>query len=151
MSVSRLPDRRMAVPGERVSPMKFAFTLATLLAAAAYAAPSAFAGPDLKAKGAQVYATNCASCHQATGQGLAGVFPPLVGSEYTNKDPKRHIKIVLKGLQGSIQVAGKTYNGIMPAFAHLSDEDIAAVVTYERLAWGNKGGAVKTADVKALR
>ena len=115
------------------------------------AASPVWAGPDLKAKGEKVYAVNCASCHQATGQGLAGVFPPLVGSEYTNKDPRRHIQIVLKGLQGPIKVNGKAYNGVMPPFAYLSDDDIAAVVTYERLAWGNKGGAVKAADVKSLR
>jgi len=131
--------------------MKIAVSLATVLAIAAVAAPSALAGPDLKARGAQVYTANCAACHQATGQGLPGVFPPLVGSEYTNKNPKEHIKIVLKGLQGPIKVAGKAYNGVMPAFAHLSDEDIAAVVTYERVSWGNHGGAVKPADVKALR
>ena len=128
--------------------MKWTWTLAALLTATA--AGPALAG-DLKAKGAQVYAAKCASCHQVTGQGLPGAFPPLAGSEYTNRDPKRHIKIVLKGLQGAIQVAGKSYNGVMPPFAYLSDEDIAAAVTYERLSWGNHGGAVKPSDVKALR
>lgn len=106
---------------------------------------------DLAKKGEQVYTATCAACHQANGQGLPNTFPPLAGSEFVNGDANKHIEIVLKGLTGPITVLGKPYNSAMPPQAQLSDEDIAAVVTYERTAWGNKGGAVTPEQVKALR
>jgi len=116
------------------------------------AKPSLTSEADLVKHGAEVYQANCASCHQATGEGIAGAFPPLKGSEYTTQgDGSEHVKIVLKGLQGPIKVAGKDYNGVMPAFPQLSDEDIASVVTYERRSWGNQGSVVKPDMVKKLR
>ncbi|HEY9900034.1 MAG TPA: cytochrome c [Pantanalinema sp.] len=105
----------------------------------------------LAKKGEQVYATNCASCHQANGEGMAGVFPPIAGGEIPNGDPTAHINVVLKGKSGPIKVKGVDYNGAMPPLAQLSDEEIAAVVTFERTSWGNKGGAVTPDQVKALR
>jgi mono/diheme cytochrome c family protein len=102
--------------------------------------------------GEEVYKANCASCHQGTGEGMPGMFPPLKGSEYTTQgDGSEHIKIVLKGLQGPIKVLGQTYNGQMPAFPQLSDEEIAAVVNHERTSWGNTGSKVTAEQVKALR
>lgn len=122
--------------------------------AAAEATPSTQAAggatADL-AKGEQVYTANCASCHQANGEGMAGTFPPIAGSEQANGPAEEHIKIVLKGLSGPIKVKGTEYNGAMPPFAQLSDEEIAAVVSYERSSWGNTGGAVTADQVKALR
>ena len=107
---------------------------------------------DLVKRGADVYQANCASCHQATGEGIPGAFPPLKGSEYTTQgDGSEHVKIVIKGLQGPIKVAGKDYNGVMPAFPQLSDNDLAAVVTYERRSWGNQGAVVSPDMVKKLR
>lgn len=103
------------------------------------------------AKGEQVYTANCASCHQANGEGMAGTFPPIAGAEQANGPADEHIKIVLKGLSGPITVKGQQYNGAMPPFAQLTDDEIAAVVTYERNSWGNTGGAVTADQVKALR
>lgn len=105
----------------------------------------------LRKKGEQLYATTCAACHQSMGEGMPGVFPPLAGSEYTNTDPDRHIRIVLGGRSGAITVQGNTYNGTMPSFNQLSNDDIAAIVTYERTSWGNHGGAVTPDQVKAQR
>lgn len=126
--------------------------VATLVAIAALGAavlaPSAHAAPDGKA----IYQARCASCHQANGQGVPNVFPPLAGAEIVNGPAKEHITIVLKGRTGPITVKGKTYNGAMPAHAGLmSDAEIAAVISYERTNFGNKGGAVTPAQVKALR
>ena len=99
-------------------------------------------------KGAQIFTQNCASCHQANGQGVAGAFPPLAGSDWVNGDKKRLGHVLLYGLNGSVQVAGKSYNGNMPAWkGTLSNDDIAAVLTYIRSSWGNKSGPYAAADL----
>lgn len=106
----------------------------------------------LTKEGAKVYAARCASCHQPTGAGVPGAFPPLAGSEYVTGKPEDHAKVVLNGLNGAITVKGQSYNGVMPAWKDvLSDREIAAVVTYERNSWGNKAGVVTPDDVKKLR
>lgn len=87
--------------------------------------------------GAQVYAANCVACHQTDGQGLAGVFPPLVGSRWVLESRERLVQIMLYGIQGPIEVRGKVYNGAMPAFARLSDAELAAVTSHIRSTWGN--------------
>lgn len=99
---------------------------------------------ELMARGEQVYTTHCAVCHQATGQGVPGVFPSLQGSPVATGPVEGHLNIVLNG--------GRPGTA-MPAFAQqLSDADIAAVVTYERNSWGNKtGDTVQAKDVKAAR
>jgi mono/diheme cytochrome c family protein/cytochrome c oxidase subunit IV len=104
-------------------------------------------------EGKTVYENNCQSCHQADGKGVPGAFPPLANSDYPDyQDPEGHIKIVLNGLQGRIVVNDVEYNGAMQAFSGLlSDAEIAAVVTYERNAWGNDDGWVKPGDVASLR
>lgn len=89
---------------------------------------------DLLALGARVYSQNCAICHQASGLGQPGVFPPLVNSDWVKDNPQRLIKVVLAGLQGQVVVNGQTYNNAMTAFDRLSDEQIAAVLTYIRTA-----------------
>jgi cytochrome c oxidase subunit 2 len=106
---------------------------------------------SLTADGEKLYASNCASCHQPNGQGLSGVFPPLVGSERVTGDKNAHIDLMLNGLRGPIIVDGKTYNGVMPGFGHLKDHDLAAIATYERNAWGNDAGMVSPDEVKARR
>ena len=101
--------------------------------------------------GAKIYQTNCSSCHQATGAGVPGTFPPLADNPVVGGEAKQVIHIVKYGLSGKVEVLGKTYNGMMPAWGQqLSDADIAAVVTYIRSSWGNKGAAVTEADVKAV-
>lgn len=103
--------------------------------------------------GAQVFNANCLVCHQAGGEGVAGQFPPLAGSDWVNVDgAARKIRIVLHGLGGPITVNGTAFNNQMNAFKDsLSDADIAAVLTYVRSSWGNKGGVVSEAEVKAIR
>jgi len=106
----------------------------------------------LKADGKDIYAADCASCHQADGKGVPGSYPPLAGSDYLG-DPAHHAGIVVKGLANvPITVNGASFQGTMPARGTTySDYGIAAVVTFERNSWGNPGGMVLPADVKALR
>jgi mono/diheme cytochrome c family protein len=87
---------------------------------------------DMMALGARIYNQNCVACHQASGLGLPGVYPPLVASEWVQDNPERLIKIVLAGMAGPIVVNGREYNNAMTAFARLKDEQIAAVLTYIR-------------------
>jgi len=103
-------------------------------------------------RGRQVFAQNCQSCHQQTGRGLAGVFPPLVGSEWVTGPEETVIRILLNGLHGPIQVAGATYDGLMPAWRDpLPDADLVAVATYIRQWAPNAAPAVAPASVAALR
>jgi mono/diheme cytochrome c family protein len=101
--------------------------------------------------GAQVYNTLCVACHGPDGKGLNGL-PPLVGSDWPKGQAARSIKIVLNGLEGPVDVAGKTYNIAMPPQgAVLSDEKIAAALTYVRKNFANGAGAVTPDEVKAVR
>ena len=106
--------------------------------------------PERIAAGERLFAQNCAACHQLTGQGIPAAFPPLAGSDYLLADKTRGIRAILEGKQGELVVNGKTYNGVMPAL-HLSDDQIASVLTYVLNSWGNDGGAVEPGEVKALR
>ncbi len=104
-------------------------------------------------KGAKIYSANCATCHQANGLGVAGQYPPLAGSDIVNGGSRRHVMIVLKGLQGPVTVKGQRYGSavMQPWDKTLTDEKIADVVTYERSAWGNTGSPVTAEGVAALR
>jgi cytochrome c oxidase subunit 2 len=99
---------------------------------------------ELKVRGEAIYKTNCVACHQATGLGVTGAFPALDAA-----------KIVLEGKNEQINVLLNGRNNKMPAWKHLSDTDIAAVITYTRQAWSNAGKGidplVQPADVQALR
>ena len=103
--------------------------------AEAQAALGEFSYDELMVKGADVYARSCAACHGNEGQGLGSVFPALAGSSMALNDMAGHIDIVLNGKPGSA----------MQSFsAQLSDVDIAAVITFERNAWGNDTGETVT-------
>jgi mono/diheme cytochrome c family protein len=92
------------------------------------------------------------SCHQITGMGTPGAIPPLAGSDWANeKEPGRIIRAVLLGLTGPITVNDKPFNGTMIAWNSLSDEEIAAVITYVRSEWGNKAPEVTPEQVAAVR
>lgn len=107
---------------------------------------------DLEAIGRQVYQSVCMACHQSTGTGLAGAFPPLAGSEWVTGDPATPIRVVLHGLSGPIEVKGQSYNGVMPGFGgQLSDEEVAAVVSHVRKSWGNAAAPVSSDLVSELR
>lgn len=113
--------------------------------------PAPASASGAAAAGDQIYASLCVSCHQANGQGLPGVFPPLADSEWVKTAPELSIKILLLGLGGSITVRGQTYNGQMPPFKQLSDAEIAAVLTYVRTSWGNGAKAVTADSVNQAR
>ncbi|MFC5300752.1 cytochrome c oxidase subunit II [Azospira restricta] len=112
-------------------------------AAAQAATGRDYALAELVERGKAVYAANCAACHQENGKGLPGTFPALDGSPLVKGPTAAHLAIVLDGKPGTA----------MQAFAkQLSDLDLAAVVSYERNAWGNQtGDAVQPRDVAALR
>ncbi|MGH7728829.1 MAG: cytochrome b N-terminal domain-containing protein [Vulcanimicrobiaceae bacterium] len=104
-----------------------------------------------KAHAAQLFSTNCASCHGATGMGQPGVFPPLAGNAYETGDPNAVIHTVLYGRHEKITVNGKTYDAQMPPWkGSLSDADLAAVISYVRSSWGNNAGPVTEAQVAKL-
>lgn len=105
---------------------------------------------ELMTAGEKLYATNCAMCHQPTGLGVPGAFPPLAGSDYIT-DAKVHIDTLLKGRTGAMVVNGTTYNGAMPSQVALCDDELAAIVTYERNAWGNTLGVVLPKDFSSAR
>ncbi|NCF09348.1 MAG: cytochrome c oxidase subunit II [Gammaproteobacteria bacterium] len=139
---------KMPIVVEAVSEEKFTTWVADAKAAQAAAAAEAAADKewsmaDLMEKGKGLYNTKCASCHQINGEGLAPAFPALKGSALTVGPIEPHIDIVLNGKPGS---AMPPWKGL------LNDLEIAAIVTYERNAWGNDtGDAVQPRDVKALR
>jgi mono/diheme cytochrome c family protein len=99
------------------------------------------AGPAWSEDAGQlVYQTNCAACHQATGQGIKGAFPPLAGSAVVKGAVKALAAVVVNG------------RGAMPRFGgQLSDSQIAAALTYIRHSWGNSASAVTPAAVAAAR
>lgn len=92
--------------------------------------------------GKAVFAAQCAACHQATGKGLPGVFPPLDGSEWVQGDARTVANILQHGINGKISVAGADYNGAMPSFQQLSDAELAAVASHVRSTWSNKAPAL---------
>jgi nitrite reductase (NO-forming)/hydroxylamine reductase len=106
---------------------------------------------DVMARGEAVYLANCAACHQPNGQGLVGAFPPLAGSDYLLGERRQVMQAALFGLSGPITVNGVDYNGVMPSMGYLSDEDLAAALTYVLGSWGNTGSAVSVEEVAALR
>jgi mono/diheme cytochrome c family protein len=96
--------------------------------------------------------SNCMSCHQGTGLGMPGQYPPLAGSDWALGPEDRVIRIVLNGLSGPITVKNTSFNGSMPAFGPLlRDEQIADVLTYVRSEWGNNAPAVSPEKVKEIR
>ena len=100
--------------------------------------------------GAEVYTGNCVACHGAEGKGVPGAFPPLEADPVANGPAADHIAIILKGLNGKV-INGVSYAAAMPAWTQLTDDQIAAVATYERMSWGNKGDMVEPAVVAAAR
>lgn len=104
------------------------------------------------ADGAAIYASRCAACHQATGAGLPGAFPPLAGSEWVQGRDTTLARIVLHGVNGSLTVKGGTYNGVMPAFKEqLHDAELAALLSHIRGQWGNQATAITAEVVAAVR
>jgi nitrite reductase (NO-forming) len=100
--------------------------------------------------GKRIFNQICMACHQQSGLGIPGAFPPLAGSDFLNADKNRAIGIVMNGFSGAITVNGKPFNSQMPSL-QLSDEDIANVLTYVYNTWGNKGYEVTPDEVAKVR
>ncbi len=114
------------------------------------------APPDPMVIGKRIYTANCVVCHQASGLGVAGQFPPLVGSHWVVTGEEWHgdnhlAKLLLNGLQGPVQVLGNTYNNAMPAWKQLKDSDIAYVLTYIRNEWGNVAPPITPEYIASIR
>ncbi|MCY4049921.1 MAG: cytochrome c oxidase subunit II [Gammaproteobacteria bacterium] len=111
--------------------------------AEAQSADREWAMDELMERGEGVYGTYCVACHQMNGQGIPGVFPGLVGTDLVMNDVEGHINVILNGVEGTSMQAFSTT---------LNDADIAAVVTYERNAWGNDtGDVVQPTTIKDMR
>ena len=116
--------------------------------------PQLHAGGELKAevKGDMIYAGVCQACNQADGKGVEGKYPPLAGSEWLLQDPLTPARIVLFGLEGDIRVKGKGFINKMPQFLDkLSNEEIAAAISFARTSFGNKMPAVTAIAVDSMR
>jgi mono/diheme cytochrome c family protein len=109
--------------------------------------------PDPKVVGKALFSANCITCHQATGLGVPGQYPPLAGSEVELGDATNHlIAIVLKGLQGPVVVEGKPFNNSMQAWEdQYTDSQLASILTYVRSDWGNNAPPITSDMVKQIR
>lgn len=115
-----------------------------------YATPASITSHDFLPKpggpdGPGLFVKHCSACHQVTGTGIPGAFPPLDGSLYVTSDnTSRLAAIMLYGLQGPITVKGMTYSGLMTPFrSTLKDDELAAIATHIRNSWSNKADPVK--------
>ncbi len=126
-------------------------TMAKTAAGPGGAAQVAELGPAERGK--KTFLANCATCHQATGQGVAGQYPPLVGSEYVVGSTRRLGMILLKGLEGPLMVKGQMYGSavMQPWEKTLNDQKIADVLTYIRQEWGNTASPVAAEGIAGLR
>jgi len=129
--------QRVALAGPEVSGQPAAF-------------PAAAANNAAAGRGKELYTTICTTCHQPDGRGMEGAFPPLAQSDFLENDVNAAIRVLLEGRQGPIAVNGRNYDGAMPDFS-LSNEDIAAVLSFVRENFGNSGAAVLPGDVQRVR
>ena len=103
-------------------------------------------GPGLK-----IYQQTCASCHQLDGKGLSNAFPPLKGSDWVLKEKGRIIRIVLHGFEGEILRNNQPFNQSMASWGHLSNQEIADVLTFIRKSWGNNASEISLDEVALIR
>lgn len=163
-SLPRAQQREHEEPSETIRPIPAIAAVLTLMAVLFGAGYILFSEPfgraefgdrrtiaDLREAGAAagavadgkaLYAAQCAACHQPGGKGLAGVFPPLDGSEWVTGNERMLANILLHGIDGEIEVLGVKYQGSMPAFERLSDGELAALATWLRSQWSNRAAAV---------
>ncbi len=132
--------------GDRAEP-----NLAAVSQATAAAASGTLTREDQIKAGQQLFTGTCSVCHQANGEGLPGVFPPLAKSDFLAADPKRAIDIVLHGLSGKVTVNGKEFTSVMPPMSQLNDDEVANILTYVLNSWGNPGGRIEKDEVAKMR
>ena len=101
--------------------------------------------------GKAVYNKYCLACHQSDGSGVPGMHPPLGPGSWVGKDPKELVAMMVKGLNGKVEVNGKIYNGFMPSQGHLTDQEMADVLSYIRSSFGNSFDPVNAELVKKVR
>jgi nitrite reductase (NO-forming) len=101
-------------------------------------------------RGKAVYSTTCITCHRDAGQGIPEVYPPLAKSDFLMANKARSIGIVVNGLSGEITVNKNKFDAEMVP-VDLTDEQVSDVLNYVRNSWGNKGAAVKVAEVAPQR
>jgi cytochrome c oxidase cbb3-type subunit II len=144
-------ESAMTMPGGSNATLASTSTAAAAASVPAAGSASTASSYDA-AKAKALYTANCAACHQATGEGLPGAFPPLKGNTAINDaDPTTHVRAVLHGLQGA-NVGGVVYSSPMPGFAAtLGDAEIADIINYERSSWGNHGKPVTAEQVAVER
>lgn len=106
---------------------------------------------DVTLAGEAIYNMYCAACHQRDGEGAPGRFPPVARAEWVTGDKQRLIAVILKGLDGPIEVRGERYNTAMPGHGFLSDKQIAQVASYVRQSFGNDADAVSAREVAKVR
>jgi len=135
------------LPGRRAT------LLATLVVLGAALLAACDSGqPQLElAPGQELYLRHCASCHGNQGEGRPPTFPPLAESEWMELPSEALALIVLLGLRGEIEVAGRTYRGYMPPMQHLSDEDIAELIGFTEREWSQREPSLSAADIAGLR
>jgi nitrite reductase (NO-forming) len=149
------PENHAVYSGKELDSVYLAERAGPNLAAVEKATQSAASGTltlDEQVKaGGQLFAGTCSVCHQATGTGLPGVFPPLAKSDFLAADVKRAVNIVLRGFSGKVTVNGQEYNSVMPPMNQLNDDEVANILTYVLNSWGNPGGRIAKDEVKAHR
>ena len=102
-------------------------------------------------RGKTVYTKECLTCHQQDGLGVQRMNPPLAKTEWVLGPKDRLIKIVVNGLTEPIEIDGDTFHNPMPPHSHLTDQQVADVLTYVRNSFGNKASAVTIREVKKVR
>jgi len=105
--------------------------------------------PTAAPSGETIYKNNCSTCHMANGGGVPGSFPPLAKADYL-ADHEQVIKMVVKGSSSEITVNGNKYSNMMPP-QQLSDDEVAAVLTYVYTNFGNTGAVITPDQVKEIR
>lgn len=102
-------------------------------------------------RGQIVYGTYCLACHQTDGSGVPNMNPPLTPNDWVSGPKNRLIEQVLQGSHGKVEIDGESFHNTMPPMAHLTDQQIADVITYVRKSFGNNASAATPTEVKALR
>ena len=149
------PENKLVYSGKEVDSVYLGDRSEPNLKAVSAAAKAHAAGTltkaDQVAAGKQLFTGTCSVCHQANGEGLPNVFPPLAKSDFLAADPKRAMSIVTHGLNGKIKVNGHEYDSVMPPMSQLTDDEVANILTYVINSWGNPGGQFSKDDVTKAR
>ncbi|MCI1728919.1 MAG: copper-containing nitrite reductase [Chiayiivirga sp.] len=127
-------------------------SLASVQTAATSAAAGTLSLEEQVNAGKALYTGTCSVCHQDSGAGMPGVFPPLAKSDYlAGHSNEEIIKVVLSGLNGPLKVNGQDYNSVMPPMSQLTDDEVANILTYVKNSWDNGGGRISKDDVTKVR